>query len=203
MSSNQAQEVLPPQTATPSTTTVAQSSPSTASKRRNKRKKKKRNSTSTPSSDDGQGGSDINITNTTTILHSKLSIKKRAFLKKSAKLTPWYDANELIDVGRGLLLALKLFPPPSSSSPGHNPRRQHDGDDDDDDAVPTGLTRNEPIVSAHRSIVHRPSRRPLEGTVRSRRTATPRVDVTAGLAGSSNVPISPPAHGIPWRATLS
>ena len=74
-------------------------------------------------------------------------------------------------------------PPARAFKPSHDPRQQRvshgDDDDDDDDAVPTGLTRNEPIVSAHRSIVHRPSRRPLEGTVQSRRKEVLR---TIGIA---------------------
>ena len=41
---------------------------------------------------------------------SQLSLKKRLCLKKSVKQTPWYDVNELMSIGRDLLLALKLFP---------------------------------------------------------------------------------------------
>ena len=94
---------------------------STASTTTAKRKKKKRKkSNSNIASCDYSANNDTtqktnNGNNNQTILNSNLSLKKRLYLKKSAKQTPWYDSIELLNVGKGLLLALKLFPSPSHS----------------------------------------------------------------------------------------
>lgn len=85
-----------------------QPSSSTSSKR--KKKKRKKSSSSIASESDSASAP-------TSILHSKLSLKKIQSIKKSTKSTPWYDTNELISTGRDLLLAIKLFP---STSTNHN-----------------------------------------------------------------------------------
>lgn len=49
---------------------------------------------------------------------SSLSRKKIAHLRNTARITPWYDDDERCRVGRGLLLASRLFPPRTSGGGG-------------------------------------------------------------------------------------
>jgi len=101
---------LVPDAAT-TTSTAATIPPSSSSSNNTKKKKRKRSKKSSNTSD-AQDNDNIK----TSLLNSNLSLKKHVQLKKLTKLTPYYDINELISVGNGLLLALKLFPSPSSSS---------------------------------------------------------------------------------------
>eukprot|EP00584_Thalassiosira_punctigera_P009114 CAMPEP_0172530004 /NCGR_PEP_ID=MMETSP1067-20121228/3897_1 /TAXON_ID=265564 ORGANISM="Thalassiosira punctigera, Strain Tpunct2005C2" /NCGR_SAMPLE_ID=MMETSP1067 /ASSEMBLY_ACC=CAM_ASM_000444 /LENGTH=928 /DNA_ID=CAMNT_0013314147 /DNA_START=96 /DNA_END=2879 /DNA_ORIENTATION=- len=101
-------EVLPTVPAVPAQTL---SSSCSNKRRRNRKKRKKSGGDHAPSqinNDSPIGDGDSARGNG--ILRSKLSLKKRLFLKKSADRTPWYDADELLEIGRGLLLASKLFP---------------------------------------------------------------------------------------------
>ena len=91
-------------------TTTATAATSINTKKKKRRRSKKSSNTSEINAQDNND----NIK--TSILNSNLSLKKHTQLKKSTKLTPWYDINELISVGNGLLLALKLFPSPSSAT---------------------------------------------------------------------------------------
>ena len=91
-------------------TTTATAATSINTKKKKRRRSKKSSNTSEINAQDNND----NIK--TSILNSNLSLKKHTQLKKLTKLTPWYDINELISVGNGLLLALKLFPSPSFSS---------------------------------------------------------------------------------------
>jgi len=100
---------LVPDAATTTSTAVTIPPPSSS----NNTKKKKRRRSKKSNTDSAQDNND-NIK--TSILNSNLSLKKHVQLKKLTKLTPYYDINELISVGNGLLLALKLFPSPNSSS---------------------------------------------------------------------------------------
>ena len=104
---------------------------------------------------------------------SQLSLKKRIFLKKSAKQTPWYDANELMSTGRDLLLALKLFPSQhNSGNPLHTPYNDLSA------LAPVGLSNDE------HSRLHSALRRVALWRGRSDRGKLPHaIDVTAGLAG--------------------
>ncbi|KAL7518419.1 hypothetical protein ACHAWX_003246 [Stephanocyclus meneghinianus] len=107
---------------------------------------------------------------------NKLSLKKRLFLRKSAKQTPWYDSNDLLSTGRGLLLALKLFPSP------HNAHQTPAAHCDDVTATrnaetPSGLTNDEHLQlgAALRRVALWRGRRGGK--------LPHAVDITAGLAG--------------------
>jgi hypothetical protein len=140
----------------PEVTAEALSAPAAAPK---KKKKKRKKSTS-------------DVTVDVSTASTKLSLKKRLFLQKSAKQTPWYDADELLNTGRGLLLALKLFPSP------------HDANTKDslgatNYEVPLGLTPDEytQLQAALRRIAVWRGRSDRGGRLPHA------VDVTAGLAG--------------------
>eukprot|EP01082_Thalassiosira_pseudonana_P015386 g14388.t1 g14388 contig9:1732035-1734419(+) len=142
-----------------STSASASAPPTYKKKNKKKRKKSSVDSNST-------------LTDTNAILHSKLSLKKRLFLKKSAKQTPWYDTNELSETGRGLLLALKLFPSPHAvEAPVH--------DDLDPTQTIEGLTQEEylQLQSALRRVALWRGRCGRGGRL------SHAVDMTAGLAG--------------------
>lgn len=131
--------------------------PSSTSSKRKKKRKKSATALSNYSSDDGDGS---------TILQSKLSLKKQLSLKNTCKQTPWYDTNELIQTGSALLLALKLFPT--------NHQQQHH----QETTAPEGLTPDEHIqlqLAFRRVAVWRGH------SARGRLSHA--VDITAGLAG--------------------
>ena len=139
-----------------------------------KRKKRRRGSATSDSA--AQNDS-------TTLLHSSLSLKKRLFLKKLAKRTPWYDANELLEAGRGLLLAAKLFPSPPPAVDSVNaagaPNEQPTATNDGGPAPPPGLTPED-----HQRL-RTALRRVAVWRGRSERGRLPHaIDVTAGLAGT-------------------
>jgi ribosomal biogenesis protein LAS1 len=139
--------------------------PSIAAKSASKKKKKKRKKSTT----DATQIADVNS--------SKLSIKKRIFLKKSAKQTPWYDIHELMSTGRDLLLALKLFPSPHTSSCHSSAINDIDGSMPSN--VPTGLSDNEhsKLQAALRRVALWRGRSDRGGRLPHA------IDVTAGLAG--------------------
>eukprot|EP00956_Cyclotella_meneghiniana_P016468 scaffold25997_cov68-Cyclotella_meneghiniana.AAC.5 len=141
--------------------TPAEPSPiPTASMKKKKKKRKK------SSSDAIQQPADVNST--------KLSIKKRIFLKKSAKQTPWYDVNELMSTGRDLIIALKLFPSPHNSS-----TLSSDNVHDKLPEAPLGLTNDE-YCQLHAAL----KRVALWRGRSDRGGRLPHaIDVTAGLAG--------------------
>lgn len=127
-----------------------------------KKKKKRKKSTS-----DATQTGDVNS--------SKLSLKKRQFLKKSAKQTPWYDVNELMSTGRDLLLALKLFPSPHDT--GYASAQGTDGLVPSN--APNGLTYDEysQLQAALRRVALWRGRSDRGGRLPHA------IDVTAGLAG--------------------
>lgn len=130
----------------------------TTALKKKKKKRKKSTSETNPSAD-------VNSC-------AKLSLKKRLFLKKSAKQTPWYDVNELINTGRDLLLALKLFPSP------HNPST-YTAHVYASQSSPLGLTKDEysRLHAALRRITLWRGRCDRGGRLPHA------IDVTAGLAG--------------------
>ena len=104
----------------PPSTTIEQScAPPSSDKRSGNRKRRRRNS------------NNVHHGPTTSLGQSRLSLKKRLYLRKSARHTPWYDTRELRETGASLLLALGLFPPgdgagsaraaPRPASPGAAP----------------------------------------------------------------------------------
>lgn len=129
---------------------------SSASSKRKKKRKKSVSVLSNYSSDDG----DVD-----TVLHSKLSQKKQLSLKKTCKQTPWYDTNELIEIGNALLLSLKLFPTH------HQQHHQHS-------ATPEGLTQDE-----HSQLQLAFRRVAVWRGHSARGRLSHAVDITAGLAG--------------------
>jgi ribosomal biogenesis protein LAS1 len=146
-----------------SSETAAEPPPSPAIPKKKKKKRKK-------TSDTTDQTIDANCSS------NKLSLKKRLFLKKSAKQTPWYDINELISTGRDLLLALKLFPSPHS--PNHATFESSDIGTAIADA-PLGLTSDEycQLKSALSRVALWRGRSDRGGRLPHA------IDVTAGLAG--------------------
>ena len=135
----------------PSSSAAAATTTTSTTKRRNRKKRKK----STSNIDQSQDGSSNNAI-ITSILNSKLSIKKQAQLKKSTRQTSWYDIHELINVGKYLLLALKLFPSTATDSSSQQSQTELQrqaqqsvansniiNDDDTTTTPPVGLTIDE------------------------------------------------------------
>ncbi|KAL3800803.1 hypothetical protein HJC23_001640 [Cyclotella cryptica] len=107
---------------------------------------------------------------------NKLSLKKRLFLRKSVKQTPWYDSNELLSTGRGLLLALKLFPSPHNAHQTSTPNYDEVSGTFNSE-TPSGLTNDEHIqlAAALRRVALWRGRRGGK--------LPHAIDITAGLAG--------------------
>lgn len=178
---------LPILTPTLEARSTAWSTETTPSKKKKKKRKKNTNSSSATADVDAALIAAA-TSQSPIILTSKLSAKKQLHLKKSVKHTPWYDVHELVETGRGLLLALKLFPSPQQQQPQQRPPENHGvpssggnlESHNADTFVPIGLTPQE--YSQLQNALHRIA---LWRGRSDRGGRLPHaIDMTAGLAGA-------------------